>query len=337
MPVPQLSATMSHPAFRHELRRLLGARSHHRADFVARLHPVEGHRADDRWRAGGLCRGDRDSELLERGLGLDDDRVDTARDQRLRLLGERLFDERLGYLAVRLHEPAERTDVAENVSFAPIKSPARDLGRRPIDIADPALLVMPFEHDAGCAKAVGDQAIGAGPDVGLLDRENLVRRVEVPGFAAAAGRKSRLLELGSHRAVSEKNAVFQSVEKLHAAFLRKLHRQSHSAQGEPPESFCAVNREKGALRIQHPRGKKLDSGRRERRVEPGLLFERESLVPGASRRAERKRQVLDDGGRETVEKVRFIDPVLGPKLRDFVFDFDARGDRGERLLADHGE
>ena len=70
-------------------------------------------------------------QLFERRLRLDDDRVGAGVDERLGLLVERVAHLRLGEVAVRLHQPAERADVAEDVAVAAAERLARDLDARP--------------------------------------------------------------------------------------------------------------------------------------------------------------------------------------------------------------
>ena len=70
-------------------------------------------------------------QLFERRLRLDDDGVRAGVDQRLRLLTERLAHLLLGELAVRLHQPAERPDVADHVPVAAAERLAGDARRRP--------------------------------------------------------------------------------------------------------------------------------------------------------------------------------------------------------------
>jgi len=73
---------------RHELGGPLRGDAHHRADVVLVDHLVEGDRADHHCGARLLGRRDRDLELLERRLGLDDDAVGSALHERPRLLLE---------------------------------------------------------------------------------------------------------------------------------------------------------------------------------------------------------------------------------------------------------
>ena len=76
-----------------------------------------------------LRRLDANRQLLERRLRLDDDGVGAGVDQGPGLLVERLAHLRLGEVAVRLHQPAERPDVADDVAVAAAERLARD--RRP--------------------------------------------------------------------------------------------------------------------------------------------------------------------------------------------------------------
>ena len=87
-------------------------------------------------------------------------------------------------------------------------------------------------------------------------------------------------------------------------------------------------------RPQHSRRKKLDLLGLDERIELRLLPDGESLVPRASSVSERRGEVLDDGGRETVEKISLVDAILSPELRDLVFDFRARGDGGDGFVPD---
>ena len=214
----------------HEHRRLLGTRPHHGADLVLFLHLVECHRANDDGRPCGAGGANSDAELFERRLGLDDDGVDAACDQRFRLLGEGFLDARARDLAVGLEESAERTDVAEDEAGALAEGVARDSRGGAIDLVHALRLVVALEHDARAAEAVGDEEVGAGLDVRALDGEDLLGSVEVPGLAAAAWREPRLLQLGAHGAVAEEHSLFQRVEELHATLLKSQPRRSQRPQ-----------------------------------------------------------------------------------------------------------
>ena len=229
-------------------------------------------------------------------------------------------NQRLGNLAVGLHQTAEGTDVAENVSLPLAKRPAGDLDAGAVDLAHPAFLVVPLEHDAGGAEGIGDEAIGAGLHVGLLDREDLLGRVDVPGLAAAAGRKPRLLELGSHGAVPEKDAVFQGFEKLQAAFLRNLQRQSQRAQGESDRILGPVYGEDRVDRTQHSRRKKLDLLGRDERIELRLVLDAGiPCVRGFSRSRARprgaRRRRPRDGRESTLRRRDPLPRASRPRLR----------------------
>lgn len=87
-------------------------------------------------------------------------------------------------------------------------------------------------------------------------------------------------------------------------------------------------------RPQHSRRKKLDLLGLDERIELRLLLDGKTPVSGTSSVPERSREVLDDGGRETVEEVSLVDTIFFPELRDFVSDFRARGDGGDGFVPD---
>ena len=74
---------------------------------------------------------DAQQQFLERRLRLDDDGVGAGIDQRLGLLVERVAHLGLGEIAVRLHQSAERTDVADDVAGLARRTPRGRSRRRP--------------------------------------------------------------------------------------------------------------------------------------------------------------------------------------------------------------
>ncbi len=137
-----------------------------------------------------------------------------ALDERLGLLGERPPDLVLGEVAVRLHQPAERPDVAEHPAFPAAERGARDLDAGPVDRGDVVGMPVAIEHDARAAERVGDDAVRAGLGVAPLDRQHALGVGQVPGLAAIALLEPGDHELRAHRAVAEQrpfsNLVLQT-------------------------------------------------------------------------------------------------------------------------------
>ena len=175
----------------HEVGGALGIDAHHRAERRAVERDVVGHRADDARRAGLLRRLDAELQLLERRLRLDDDRVGAGVDERLRLLGERVAHLRFGELAVRLHQAAERADVADDVAVASAERLARDRHAGLVDRDDVVGVAVTVEHDADAAERVGQDAVGSGLGVAALDGQHPLGMRQVPRFAAACPARGR--------------------------------------------------------------------------------------------------------------------------------------------------
>ena len=159
-------------------------------------------------------------------MRLDDDRVDAARNERLRLLSERILDPACGNVAVGLEESAERSEITEDEASFAVERLARDLSGGAVDGSHTITFVVSLEHDARTAERIRNDTIGAGVDISFLDRENFLGCVDIPRFAARARLEAGSLKLGSHRAVAQENAFFQGVEEAHAV-LRKPQRKSH--------------------------------------------------------------------------------------------------------------
>ncbi len=156
-------------------------------------------------------------ELSRVGVYVNAANVLAKTDAELRRLSDQKL--RMGYLGLEsghravLKEMCKGADVAQNESLALTKGAPRDLDPGAVDGRDPLALAVALEHDAAATKGVGDQTVGARLDVGALDRQDLLGRVEVPRLAAAAGLETGRLELRAHGAVGEERAPGDGLEQ----------------------------------------------------------------------------------------------------------------------------
>ena len=154
-----------------------------------------------------------EADLLQRGLRLDHDGVGAGVDQRRRLLAKRVAYRVLRNVAVRLHQPPERPDVADHEARLGTERGARDGHAMGVDLRHPAVERVTLQHDAAGAEGVGEQAVRARLHVAALNRQYRLRVVHVPYLAAAARFQAGLLQLRAHRPVGQQHAFHYRLEQ----------------------------------------------------------------------------------------------------------------------------
>ncbi len=150
---------------------------------------------------------DAQQQFLERGLRFDDDGVGAGIHQRLRLLVEGVAHLRFGEIAVGLHQPAERADIADRRSPSPAaEGLARDCHAGAIDLRGIAGVAVAVEHDARAAEGVGEDAVRPGLGVAPLNGQHALGMGEVPGLAAVALLQAGQHQLRAHGSIAQQRA-----------------------------------------------------------------------------------------------------------------------------------
>jgi hypothetical protein len=208
-------------------------RGQHRADVGAEQHlPALGQQGDaalDRHGATERVAGAADAE--HRGLelqdvlgGLDDDQVDAALDEPIRLLGEHIDE--LGEAdpaeggVVAGRQKAGRPDRARDEAALAGRL-ARDLGGTAVDLERVVREAPLAELQARRLEGVGLHHLGAGLEHGGVHAFDDVRPVEDQRLVAAAGQaiialeaEVELLKRGAHSAVVDENAAADGVGEV---------------------------------------------------------------------------------------------------------------------------
>ena len=151
------------------LGRLLHPDPHHGAHVLAVAVQVERHGGNDAGGAGFPGGGDTQADLLQRRLGLDDHRVGPGAHQGRRLLTEGGHHGFLRYLAIGLHQAAERSHVTDYVARAAGERGARERYPARVDLLHAVGQRVTFEHDAAGAEGVSQQAVRSRFDVTAVD------------------------------------------------------------------------------------------------------------------------------------------------------------------------
>ena len=170
------------------------------------------HLRDDRQVADAAHRVDRGAHLVQVAERLEDEQVDAAVDQRLRLLAEvlaRLVD---AGLAPGLDADAERADRAGDVGLL-----ARRVARNPrplfVDRVQPVGEAERSELDAVRAEGVGFDHVRAGADVLLVHLGHQIRLGDVQRVEALVDEDALRVEHRAHRAVAHEDALVQGVSE----------------------------------------------------------------------------------------------------------------------------
>ena len=158
---------------------------------------------------------DRRADLVQIAEGLEDEEVDAAVDERLRLLAEvvaRLVD---AGLAPRLDADAERPDCAGHVRAR--SSAACRAILAPCCVDRVQLVGEPerAELDAVGAERVGLDDVGAGANVFLVHLGHQIRLRDVQGVEALVDEDALRVQHRPHRAVADEDPLFNRLQKTH--------------------------------------------------------------------------------------------------------------------------
>ena len=172
----------------------------------------EGHLRDDGEVGDRADRFDRVRDLREVRDRLDDERVDAALEEPLRLLAKR------GARLLRRHAPerrqvlAERADGPEDEDVAPrrLARVAGDTHAPAVDLPHLAREPVQRELEAIGAKGVGLDQVGAHRDVVGVDRLDEPRVVQVEDVKAGVERHPARVEHRAHRAVAEERPCVET-------------------------------------------------------------------------------------------------------------------------------
>ena len=155
------------------------------------------------------------ADLVQIAEGLEDEQIDAALEQRLRLLAEvlaRLVD---AGLAPRLDADAQRTDRAGHVR-AVARRATRDPRALDVDLAQRVGQAERAELDAVRAERVRLDDVGAGADVLVVDLLHQVRPRQVQRVEALVDEHALRVEHRPHRAVADEDALGERVgERQH--------------------------------------------------------------------------------------------------------------------------
>jgi hypothetical protein len=176
----------------------------------------ERHLGDDRQiRRDRPDRLDGEPHLAEVGDRLDDQAIDAALQQPLRLLpegGERFVG---GHGAQGGQVLAQRADGAQDEDVAPHRLPHVAGQARPlaIDLADPALQAVEAELEPVGAECVGLETVGPGGEVLGVDPLDGLAVVEVQDIEAGIERDATGVQHGAHRAVGKQRSLGQALQE----------------------------------------------------------------------------------------------------------------------------
>ncbi len=195
-------------AARFQIRReALGRRAVQRVAVL-----LGGHLRDDRPIGHAPHRVDRGADLVQVAERLEDEQIDAAIGQRLRLLAEivaRLVD---AGLAPRFDAHAERSDRAGDVGLL-ARGLARDLRALRVDLVQPVGQAERSEPDPVRAERVGLDHVGAGAHVFLVYLGDQLRLREVQGVEALVDEDALGVQHRPHRAVADEHALVERLKK----------------------------------------------------------------------------------------------------------------------------